>query len=705
MTPVERHIDSFSLRLESMPAALLVLLAAAACALAWWYYRNPAPPISSSMRRLLTILRASTLVLLTFSLSEPVFRIVFTTAHPQKTVVLVDTSSSMAFEGDPERVNDAKEALAALRSRLGNRGAFFSFDSRIRPLKQDEPSFDGEGTDIAAALKHAFTLDDAAAVVLVGDGRWNLGEDPAMVLDEESLAVHTVLAGSLRTEPDIVLGGVSTPPAGRDGKAVDIDVTVALTGRASGTVCVDILEHGKAVAGGKAVLDGPGVVTVPVTLKLAGIGTHTYTAVASPPFAERTENNARPFSIRVLKSAFAVLIIAPAPSLDLAFIRRATESDSALTVRTAISSGGAAADRVFPDRLDQFDAAIVIDGGGTILDASRAQSLATWLSGGKGLLVAGSAPFPEGSPIAAALPVAFNRTTPPVSPAGTMALTSDGERHFITASAADRTVWSSLPPAQSCAVTKPSTDARVLATTGAGGTADRIPALVAGVNGRGRTVALPVTGIWRWRLMMEGAGKGTMFFDTFLRGTIRWLASETDMSPLSVTTDAGTYLNGQEARFEARIFDSVYMPVSGGSVTVQVDNDPALNTVLDETTPGIYKGAIRGIPPGAHTWTVSSTVGGARYADASGTFTIEKTSIESLDFTSDPATLGALASKTGGLAVTTAGVDSLLGRLPSGSTSERGERNHPFTMNPLAPALAIALLTIEWFLRKRRGMI
>jgi hypothetical protein len=245
----------------------------------------------------------------------------------------------------------------------------------------------------------------------------------------------------------------------------------------------------------------------------------------------------------------------------------------------------------------------------------------------------------------------------------------------------------------------------VLATIGAGASAERIPALVAGVHGRGRTGALPVSGLWRWRLMMQGAGRGTLFFDTFLRGTVRWLASETDMTPLTVTTDAGSYLNGQEVRFEARIFDSVYMTVSGGGVTARVDNDPALNTVLDETGPGIYKGAIRGVPPGAHTWTASSTVGGSRYADATGTFTVEKTSIESLDFTSDPATLGALASRTGGLTVTMAGIDSLLGRLPSGTTSERGERDHPFALNPIAPAIAIALLTLEWFLRKRRGMI
>ena len=180
MTPVERHIDSFSLRLESMPAVLLALLAAAACALAWWYYRNPTPSISPSMRWLLTVLRASALVLLIFSLAEPVFQIVFTTTHPQKIVVLVDTSSSMAFQAAPNRKHDASGVLAALRSRLGNRGAFFAFDNRVRPLQQGEPAFDGEGTDIAAALKHALTRGDAAAVV-VGDGRWNLGEDPMKI--------------------------------------------------------------------------------------------------------------------------------------------------------------------------------------------------------------------------------------------------------------------------------------------------------------------------------------------------------------------------------------------------------------------------------------------------------------------------------------------------------------------------------------------
>ncbi len=270
MTPVERHIDSFSLRLESMPAVLLILLAVAVCALAWWYYRDPAPPISASMRRLLATLRATALVLLVFSLAEPVFRIVFTIAHTQRTAVLIDTSSSIAFPGDPERKRDAIEALAALRARLEIAASFFSFDSRIRPFRRVNP-FEGEGTDIAAALGRASAWKMSPRSC-GGDGRWNLGEDPASDTYSESVPVHAVLAGSPRTEPDVMLRGVSAPPAGRDGETVQVDVAVALTGRASGTMRVDILERGKTVAGGKAVLDGPGAVTVPVTLKVSASG-------------------------------------------------------------------------------------------------------------------------------------------------------------------------------------------------------------------------------------------------------------------------------------------------------------------------------------------------------------------------------------------------------------------------------------------------
>jgi hypothetical protein len=518
--------------------------------------------------------------------------------------------------------------------------------------------------------------------------------------------VHTVLTGSTPSVPDITLRSVSAAPVGRDSGSLPVEITIAATGRASGSVPVDIRERGRALVSGKAVLAEDGVSRLSLSLPLKGIGGHTFTVHLTPPFADRAENNARTFTVRVLKSRFAVLLVAPTPSPDLAFVRRAIESDSSFAVSAAVSAGVAGADAVFPDRLERYDAVILFDGGGGILTPERMRLLTSLLSKGMGLWVIGSTPPPEDSGLEDLLPVIFDRLAGTVTSGGALSLTEDGRSHFITASGVDRDVWNLLPPTQSFAVTKPSPEGRVLAVlSGVSRKGDSAPAVIAGARGRGRTIVMPITGIWRWRLMMEGAEKGGGFFDSFVRGTVRWLTSETETSLLAVTTDSGSYMSGQDVRFEARVFDTVYMPVSGAEVILTVDNNPALKTVLDETQPGLYTGSLRSLPPGRHAFSASASIEGRRYADAAGTFEVERFSLELLDLSPDPACMAAIAANTGGIGVTAAGIDSLLSRISPRTATEREEHEHHLALNPLTPSLIIFLLAVEWFVRKRRGMI
>ncbi len=204
---------------------------------------------------------------------------------------------------------------------------------------------------------------------------------------------------------------------------------------------------------------------------------------------------------------------------------------------------------------------------------------------------------------------------------------------------------------------------------------------------------------------MEGAGKTGDFYDALVKGIVRWLTSETESSPLTVSTDSKSYLSGQEITFEGRIFDSVYMPVSGAEINLIVDNDSAQKVILEEKQAGIYVGVSRSTSPGEHSYKAVAYVNGKQYAEQKGSFGVENYSLEMLDSTPDARLLGDLARKTGGLAVTAAGTDSILSRVKIQTTSEREEKDHHITLNPLMPFLVILLLTVEWTIRKRRGMI
>ncbi|MHB9031338.1 MAG: hypothetical protein ACYC9O_21425, partial [Candidatus Latescibacterota bacterium] len=439
---------------------------------------------------------------------------------------------------------------------------------------------------------------------------------------------------------------------------------------------------------------------------LKGTGEHAFTARVTPSFADRKENNARTFNIRVLKSAFRVLILAPSPSPDLAFIRRTVEADSAFSVRAVISAGSADSGESFPDNLPEYDAAIILDGGGFALTPERMQRLARRVSEGMGLWMLGSTPLPSGSALESILPVSFPRSAAPVVSGLAVALSEAGRNHFITASGPDRDGWETLPPLPSILAVLPKPESVALLTTAVSPQRkDPLPVVVAGTAGKGKTLAMPVSGFWRWRLMMEGAGKSGAFFDAFVRGTVRWLTSEAEISPLTVVTDAKTYLGGQEVFFEGRVFDTVFRPVSGAEMNLTIDGDTARRVILEETRPGIYTGSAMSAVPGDHSWAATAFLDGKRQGEASGKYTVESFSLELLDSSPDPESLRALAEKSGGLAVTAAGVDSVLQRLSPRSVSEREERERYLALHPLLPGLVILLLSVEWFIRKRRGMI
>jgi hypothetical protein len=174
---------------------------------------------------------------------------------------------------------------------------------------------------------------------------------------------------------------------------------------------------------------------------------------------------------------------------------------------------------------------------------------------------------------------------------------------------------------------------------------------------------------------------------------------------LTISTDSKSYLSGQEIFFEGRVFDSVFMPVAGAEVSLTVDNDQSQKVILEEKKPGTYTGIARSTSPGSHSFTAAAYVNGKRYAEQKGSFGVENYSLEMLDSSPDPQLLGELARKTGGLAVTAAGADSVLSRIKTQTAIERQEKDYPLTLNPLIPLLIILFLGVEWTIRKRRGMI
>ncbi len=709
MANTATQIEKLKIDLMGLSFPVIILLMAAAVLFALWYYRNTVPPVWGWKKFVLVSLRTAALVLLLICLAEPVIKLLSTVTKKSLTAVLFDTSSSMDQIHDPQRKRDALDVLNTVRSHLGDEGVYFTFDTGFSDLGQREVDFIGSGTDMLNAIAQTGNQENVSSIILISDGRWNLGGDPSGSNLPDEIPVNTVTAGSDEAVNDAAINNISAAKIGHEGEYLPVEIVVSSTMEIPEPFPVEIIENNRIAASGTVSLAGRTMARVSFDIPLSGQGDHIFTALIKPVDDVYTENNARDFNIHVVKSSFRILVAADKPSADLAFIRRAIGKETAFELEIIVDKGTAGDFKVpFPDDLAGYDAIVLLNWSGSALTPRKAETVNKWVSAGGGLWILGSSPPGAGADvISAILPVRFSNSANLGSSQFNIELSETGRTHFIAYEAGgSESFWNILPPLSSILpVTKVSSNGSILANAVMSEGDRAYPAIITGKHGSGKTLVMPLSGIWRWQLMMEGAGKGGSFYSHFIKGAVNWLTSETETSPLTVTTDKAVYLGGQEIRFEARLYDNVYSPVSGAEITLTIDNNPSSKIILNETLPAVYTGTLKGPEAGMHRYIAVAYLDGEHFAKSSETFMVENFSLEMLDPEPNPGLMGIISSRTGGISVSPSGIDSILTRIKPETITERYENIYNFHMNPILPLLIILLLTIEWSIRKYRGMI
>ncbi len=707
------HLEKLSIDLLSMGYPALVAVVLAGIAFSVWYYHDTVPPVSGALKWSLITLRAAAVSLLLFALAEPVLELVRTSETPSKTAVLVDTSSSMNRDG---RADEALETVEKIRDSRDAESLVFGFDSEFYPVDDNGLSFNGDGTDIQHAVSEAANNENVRYVVLVSDGRWNLGENPAGADLTENIPVSTVTVGSEDVEQDIAIQRIKTASVGRDGESLEVEILLGSPAAVSGEIPVQIDENGRTLASGTAEFDQTISARANFEIPLSGPGDHTYSVIIDPRDDSEVENNVRLFDVHVLKSTFKVLLAADLPSADLAFLGRLIEADPRYELDVVIDSGVRGALNIpFPEDVSVYDTVIMLNWGGSAVKSQHAVQLSGLIASGTGLWIIGSSPPPvDADAVVDILPLRFDdgaergRAPGNEEPVYSLRLTDTGKSHFVTAvESAGMRSWSILPPLTSVLpVSEVASEGRVLTeTVPESEESDILPVIVTGVYGTGKIVAMPVSGIWRWQLMMEGAGMSGGFYREFVAGTVGWLTSEAGISPLTVTTDRKTYLSGEEIIFDARLYDAVYSPVGGAEITLEIDGDPSSKIILDENSSAVYTGTLRSIGSGDHEFRAVAFLDGRQYAEYNGSFSVQDFSLELLDATVNRELMRVIAAQTGGLNVSPAGIDSVLSRIEPETITGRSESKYNMYLNPLMPILIVLLFTVEWSIRKYRGMI
>jgi hypothetical protein len=223
-------------------------------------------------------------------------------------------------------------------------------------------------------------------------------------------------------------------------------------------------------------------------------------------------------------------------------------------------------------------------------------------------------------------------------------------------------------------------------------------------------MAVLAHGIWRWRLMAQGRPETATLLADFLTASVEWLTTREDTRPFRVSPARPVFAQGEPVEFAAELYDANNRPVQNAVVDVTVRaGDTRVGVAMQAIGNGRYEGTADGLPEGDYTFEAHASDGQAGLGTDTGRFVVGGMNIEFQDTRMNRAVLEEMATASGGAFFTVGNFDSALAAvraLPTfvPRTVQDDRRFDLWTLPALLGAL-IALLSIEWYLRKRNGML
>ncbi len=721
--------------------------------------RRVRQPLPRRLKILLIGLRLGAFVLVILCLLQPVVIVPSVIPHRATVALLVDDSLSMAI---PDV--DGRSRLEAVRALLAPEGPFLRqltarFDVRLFSLSGEDLSLSaraseapraifGSGgravrTDLGAGLERVLATPlekPLAAVVLISDGGHNVPRDlstiPSLFLARR-VPLHTIGVGQEQIARDVEVVRVNVPRRILRGSSVKADLLVRCGGESPRRVTLRVTEDGRTLQSTEiecAEASRPQAISLEFTPAEAGV--HRYVFSADPqPREPIVENNRVEAIVEVRDEVARVLYIEGEPRWEYGKIRAAVADDEHLNlvsvVRTApgkfyrqgVESGEELV-KGFPERpeeLFRFKGVIL----GSVEAGFFTREQLEWMEafvarrGGGMLMLGGPRAFSAGgyalTPLADVLPVELRRPSevPALAEASAYApvVTEAGREHPLARLAADpkanERAWRALPHVTVPEIFTRAKPGALVVLEGAnrsrGGTR---PILLAVQRyGRGLSLAFTPSDSWRWQMEMSSVD---LSHETFWRQMLRYLISFAD-DPVNLLTDADAYEVGDDVPVRVEVRDELFHPVADAALDVRVRTPQGatervrVNPALENE--GEYVGRILVREPGIYRLQARARRGDRELGQAEAHLVVRVPDREYREAGQNVELLKWLARETGGRYAPLSDAETL----PPELEYVAGEHSIRVTKElwdmPIVFLLLVGLLSLEWSVRRKRGLI
>jgi len=230
------------------------------------------------------------------------------------------------------------------------------------------------------------------------------------------------------------------------------------------------------------------------------------------------------------------------------------------------------------------------------------------------------------------------------------------------------------------------------------------PIVSVGKYGQGRVLVLATDYSWKWHMGMVGRGRGQWAYYRFVERSVRWLTKDPGLNPIQVLLPEEGFRRGQRKEVRVRVRSEEESPETEGAVQFSVFDPKGVKVGAEFKSsgrPGEYLASFTPEKGGTYKLKVETTGGSMEES-------VEISEpIEERDGLPDHERLRRIAQSTGGKFFSPN--EDLLPELLSAAEKRESryleEKRTPLWAHFPLLALILALLSAEWYFRRRWGLI
>ncbi len=654
---------------------------------------------------------------------------------------------SLELDGPPSPLTNLSDPIAA--GVLGAAAGVLGAAAGAEPGQDRAGSGDTPGSQDADAA--ASGGGPRRAVLLLSDGQHNAGSPPqplAQRLGDASIALYAIGVGSPVEPKDVAVLGVEAPGS------------VSASGRATGSITIkDLAGEGESLRlrillGDQTVWqqtltsehqlvrripfdfsvapwvnhvrgrDAAGIERTRVTLPLRAV-------IDPSPGEYDAGNNEHTFRLAANLRQRRLLIVDSRARWETRYLRNLFDRDPTWQVQTVLASRRSStgdlhlSEGTFPadsQTMASFDAVIWGDVGAEAFSSDELRRLREFASqGGAVVFIDGNRDALlglSGSPIGPLLPVRLDdgplvasiRSLVPTTIGDQQAalrLTSNGQGDAAGGGDENRTLWSQLPPPTTLrrARVMPGSEVWLEATTSDSDAP--LPVLVTRLFGGGQIVYLATDQTWRWRYRV--ADRYHARFWNQLLEAIMQPPFEVRDQYVALTTGAPQYIAGEAALIRVRLRDGDGQNVGNAIVeAVMQDQDGGSQTVLLHSVDadrGVYEARTGPLAEGQYEVSVRAAGYHSSGAVKTSLLVVPPPDRETARLAVNAELLQSMAEASGGLYASEDNANEVLRAIAPLSDGRIEIRRFAIAQSFVWFFAVLGLLTAEWWLRKKAGLV